>query len=120
MKPGMTGKEKLDPKWEEGIWMGILEESGENIIATADGCIKVRSIRRKAPEDRWSNALLDQVKGSPWEPVPGHPDREIKTKVMIATPAAEMEVPEPVAREMAPKRVYIRKRDIEKYGTTVG
>ena len=43
-----VGKDKFDSRWEKGIWLGIREESGENIIGTKDGVLKARSIKRHA------------------------------------------------------------------------
>ena len=47
MYPGIVGKHKLDNRWANGVWLGMLERSNESIIGTNEGCIKVRSIRRK-------------------------------------------------------------------------
>ena len=52
MTPGITGKDKLDPRWEKGIWLGNRDRSGEAIIGTPDGCIKVRFIRRRPEDER--------------------------------------------------------------------
>ena len=30
MKPDIVGKDKMDVRWEVGIWLGIREESGES------------------------------------------------------------------------------------------
>ena len=40
-----AGKDKFDSRWDDGIWLGIREESGEHIIGTRDGVLKTRSIR---------------------------------------------------------------------------
>ena len=119
MHVGITGKNKLDSRWSDGIWLGHIDESGETIIGTKDGCIKVRSVKRKPVEDRWNYAELEQMQGTPWEPVPGHPEREIKSRVIIQSGSVE----DPPTRESeapVPKRVYIKKRDVEKFGATAG
>ena len=74
MKPGIVGKDKLDVRWHSGIWLGSRERSGEPIIGTRDGCIKVRSVRRKQESERWSGEEWRAMKGVPWEAVPGHQD----------------------------------------------
>ena len=49
-----VGRDKFDSRWEDGIWLGIREESGEHIIGTKDGVLKARTIRRRATkEERW-------------------------------------------------------------------
>ena len=45
-KPGITGKDKLDVRWESGIWLGIRDESGEVIVGTSKGVLKDRSLRK--------------------------------------------------------------------------
>ena len=119
MKPGMTGKEKLESKWEDGIWVGVTDTSGEKIIATPQGCLKVRSVKRRPEEERWDIAALQDIKGVPWEVIPGHPDREIKCRIFIEAPPGEPERM-PQGKESTTKRVYITKKDIAKHGVTEG
>ena len=48
-----TGKqEKLNARWEYGIFVGVRPRSGELIIATPAGICKVRSVRRVPMEDK--------------------------------------------------------------------
>ena len=63
MKPGTVGKDKLDVRWHSGVWLGTIERSGESIIGTADGCIKVRSKMRKPDSDRWRGGEWESMKG---------------------------------------------------------
>ena len=46
LRPGTRGKDKLLSRWESGIWLGMRDESGEVIIGTEMGCLKVRDVRR--------------------------------------------------------------------------
>ena len=57
-----------------------MEESNETIVGTVDGVLKVRSIQRRPVEERWEIEELQRVQGAPWEPIPGHPEREIRSK----------------------------------------
>ena len=41
-KPGIKGKNKMEPRWESGIWLGIRDVSGEIIVGTAEGVLKAR------------------------------------------------------------------------------
>ena len=55
-----VGKEKHDSRWEEGIWLGIREESGENVVGTNTGVLKARTSKRKAEDTkRWQNEIFD-------------------------------------------------------------
>ena len=52
LKPKSVGKDKLHSRWGEGVWFGVREESGETLIGTREGVIKVRTFRRKAGAER--------------------------------------------------------------------
>ena len=83
-RPGSRGKDKLDPRWEEGIWLGVKDSSGETIIGTREGVVKVRDVKMKArKEDRWNVHQFNELTGTPWEPIPGRPGVEITTRVNI-------------------------------------
>ena len=53
MKPGITGKRKLDDRWKADICIGIRDRSNESVVGTPDGCRKVRSLRRMPLSQRW-------------------------------------------------------------------
>ena len=59
------------------------------------------------------------MRGVPWEVVPGHPDRELKSRVLLPK-AAPVPGPEAEVREVPVRRMYIQRRDIDKYGATAG
>ena len=118
MRSEMVGKAKLEPRWEDGIWLGIHDVSGEHIIGTRDGCLKAKDMKRKPEEDRWVLEALESMKGTPWEPTPGHPDRELKSRVIVREEPV-LPPPEPT-EEQSMRRLYIRKKDVLKYGATVG
>ena len=72
LKPKSKGKKKLQSRWASGIWLGIWDESSEIIIGTNEGCIKVRTVRRKGTDtERWNVVQIQEMKGTPWEPTPG-------------------------------------------------
>ena len=45
MRPNSKGKDKFEVRWDNGIWFGVADPTGEAIIATKDGVIKVRDVR---------------------------------------------------------------------------
>merc|ERR1711951_139466 len=55
------------------------------------------------------------MKGVPWEAVPGRPDRELKSKVIMPKMEVQL-VPEPVEREKEVRRLYIKAWGVLKYG----
>ena len=58
--------QKLEPKWESGIFVGIDGRSGELLIGTGSGVFKSHSFRRKPMEDRWGYDAAASIKGTPW------------------------------------------------------
>jgi hypothetical protein len=118
LKPRTKGKMKLRSRWASGIWLGIREESGEVIIGTSEGVIKVRTVRRKGSHvERWCAVQLDAMQGTPWEPQPGVDSVEIfsKIKVLSEKDAAELpRLPEGVKDIDRKHRFPIRKGDVEK------
>ena len=89
MTPGITGRDMLDPRWEKGVWLGCNARGGEIIVGTLEGCMKVRSIRRRPDGEGWNAEECNAMRGVPWEVMPGHPDRELKRKVLMPKMAPE-------------------------------
>ena len=98
------------------------DESGEYIIGTNRGVLKVRSVRRKGShEDRWDVKQLDEMKGTPWEPVPGSPGTEMTSR--IAPDREEREViprEEGEIRDARLKEFRIERRDVLDNSPTPG
>ena len=120
LKPKSKMSGKYDTRWSTGIWLGIREESGEVIIGTDEGCIKCRTIRRKSSDaERYNVELFMNMKGVPWEPEPGRPGIEIRTKVRL--PTEELDIVKPantVEREKRIRRARITPEDIRELGDT--
>eukprot|EP00969_Alexandrium_andersonii_P360287 15454993-Alexandrium_andersonii.AAC.1 len=63
---------KADPRWDTGVWLGMRDRTGEYLIGTDRGVIKVSSVRRRgAKEEQWDKEIMHRTQGVPWEPVPG-------------------------------------------------
>ena len=90
--PGIKGREKMSPRWESGIWLGVRDESGEILIGTAEGVLKARSFMRKPESQQWNYEEFAGMQGVPWEPRPGHEGREIKSKLNIANTPIQPEI----------------------------
>ena len=83
LKPKSKGINKATSRWACGIYLGIREESGEYIVGTDGGVLKCRAIRaRGAKRDSWNWEEFVKMKGVPWEPIPGRPNIEIKTRIV--------------------------------------
>ena len=97
-------------------------EGGESLIGAESGVVKARDFRRK-PENgaRWSTEDFDKFVGTPWEPYPGAGGGfEIKSKVRLPTETERIMETIKGKEDYAPRRLRIKKEDLEKYGYTVG
>ena len=52
------GKEKLDTRWEDGVFACVREESGEIYVMSAQGVRKVRSYKRRPEGEMESRRIL--------------------------------------------------------------
>ena len=72
--------EKLIPKWESGVFLGINESSQELIIGTPTGAVKAGEFKRKGSEEEsWNLEELSNIQGLPWKPDPNTGGYEVKT-----------------------------------------
>ena len=111
----------MQARWETGVFLGCREESGEIIVGTSEGVIKARAFRRKgSQEERWDKDIILGVKGVPWQPVPGGPGVELRTRVFIPQPVAPQEPVEPVRRPYKSRRFKIHPEDYADHGWTIG
>ena len=70
--PSSLGTEKLDSRWAYGIWLGVMEESGEYLIGTPYGISHVRKFLCISDEcKRFSIEAIRAMRGTPWCPFPG-------------------------------------------------
>ena len=88
-RPGGARQAKLDPKWQDGAFIGIRDRSDEMLIMTPSGVYKSRNVRRRPELERWDFEFLATLKGTPWIPNP-----EAGEMAADALPA-DMEVPMP-------------------------
>ena len=94
-------------------------QSNEAMIMTTEGVMKARTVRRLPGPDRWDQEDWENLKGLPWAWKP------IRTKMPGSSPIpiSDAPLPLPAAAEKAaakPRRFYIRKADVQRYGYTPG
>ena len=80
LRPHSKGKDKFEVRWEDGIWLCIADRTGEAIIGTKDGVIKARDVRSMEEKEAWNIGRFNDIRGTPWEPVPGREGIEIRSK----------------------------------------
>lgn len=69
-------KDKLNPRYFKGVYVGRVDVSDENLILTDNGLFKARSIMRMNVDKRWDEDVFNGVIGTPWNPksLHGHED----------------------------------------------
>ncbi len=60
-------KEATEAKWEYGLWLGVHVRSNENIIATNDGVIRRRTVKRMREDLRWDAMAINGLTGVSWD-----------------------------------------------------
>ena len=127
LKPKLK-MEKINPRWEHGIFLGIRRRSGEVWVATTSGVRSARSVRRIPVEDRWGDDCVNWVKHVPWNRYAGAEDadgeipeeklvnaREDQERAGAQAPVVYVNI-----KETGPREFQIRKEDAEKYGYSRG
>ncbi len=52
IRPTIRGANKWDYRWYEGVWVGVVNSSGENIVLTEEGATRAPHIRRRPERGR--------------------------------------------------------------------
>ena len=112
LRPQSVGKDKLDTRWESGVFAGLRVESGELYVLTEGGALKVNSFNRRPEEERWNQEEFGAIQGTPWEPIPGREGIEVKSRFQYRGEAEEEIIPQPSTRDVIPRRIYIRREDV--------
>ena len=59
---------KAEARWMPGVFLGIKLGSGEKVVATENGIIKMRSIKRRLESERWNEHEQQWINRFPWKP----------------------------------------------------
>eukprot|EP00435_Cladocopium_sp_Y103_P060831 s663_g22.t1 len=87
---GERETKKMEAKFELGIYLGIQEGTAMRWVGTADGVVRVWTIKTLPEEDKWQLKMLEEMIGVPWQ---------LRPRVQ-----AESNVPQlPVEIELAPR-----------------
>ena len=113
--------DNFNTEWKEGIWLGHSHNSNETIIGTTDGAIRAFAIQRQPEADRWDADRIRNIKGTPQKPNPSKLGIEIPIKIRFEpTPVVSNPPVVLLRREVAPRKMKITQRLIDKYGMTEG
>lgn len=138
LKTATSHADKGEPQMYEGIWLGVNSRTEEVLIGTRRGVVKCRTTKRLPEGQRWDATLVREMKGTHWQPVPGHlPDHTpVEIKEDGSKAGREEEDDDPVSYKPVPLEEDVDKtlevyrsrntgtrvahNDIGKYGATPG
>ena len=117
MVPGITkGVARVEPRWEDGIFLGVSDRSDELCVGTERGMHKVRTVRRRKATERVDLTFLNSVSARPWD----GPQKVREVRIVlpdVSSPAAMAEA-EAIGKG---RRLFFSKADIMKqHGLTEG
>ena len=119
--------EKINARWDYGVFVGVKRASGEVWVATEEGTKAARSVRRIPKEQRWGPDCLSWVKHAPWNRYPGAADADGEVPLdKIVEPAKRPESGSSTGKIVVnvkhtpPREFQIRKSDAEQHGYTKG
>ena len=118
--------EKINPRWEYGIFVGVRRRSNEIQVATKEGIVSVRSVRRIPVEKRWCEDCVDWIRWAPWHRYKDARDADgdvpegVPAEERIKSEAAGSGSTVVVVRSPIPRDFQIAKKDAEKFGYTRG
>ena len=58
--------ERLEPKFEKRVWLGVCPRTDEAIIGTPAGVARAEAVKRQANEDACKASSLLSISTSPW------------------------------------------------------
>ena len=109
--------DKLEPKFEKGVWLGVCPRTDETIIGTPAGIVRARAVKRQAIEDAWKASSLLSISTTSWTT-----GEQGKRHELTVENDEEEKIVKVDESEMPrdPRRFRITKEDIERVGFSVG
>jgi hypothetical protein len=81
--------------------------------------VKAWAVKRSVEGERWDIGMINGVRGTPAEPIPGRGRIRVPIRVWIEV-SEDVKFEEEGRQEVAPRRVKVTKKYLEKYGYTEG
>lgn len=124
--------EKGDVAKRFGIWSGIVTRIQEVIVGIEHGVVKGRTVASLPHEANWAAKQVTQMRGVPWEQVPGKIDRRIPAAIdhsgdgvqahdddeSHAQPGGIDEEEPTIQFRGGPDKFHVSRKAIEGYGPT--
>jgi len=73
---------KWNSMWGTGIFLGVKSDSSEFFIGTSEGILKIRTIKRVPPSQRWNASTLEWIRGTPWN-LNSHPQVDLPAEQQL-------------------------------------
>ena len=87
-----TSKINLEPRFLNGVFLGLSDNSDEVVVWGPEGIRKARTIRRRPEDQMWNREEVLGVRGTPLQPNPNNEDNRIKTKMIPGLATTELEI----------------------------
>ena len=109
--------EKLEPKFEHGVWLGVCPRTDEAIIGTTGGIVRAGMVKRRAIEEAWNAKVLLSLRDGPWNLGRQSTRHELTVENDEEEPLTKVDDKEASAD---PRRFRILKQDIDRVGYSDG
>ena len=120
-KPLRKDHIKLAPVMEEGIYVGIIDETDEALVVTKNGLAKARDIRRQTEEDRWDPEMVLAIKVTPNVPNEGSLGLRVRTYFQPGLSNPQVPTPRHEDNEaVSSRRARLTPEDFNRHGLTIG
>ena len=93
-----TSKINLEPRFLNGVFLGLSDNSDEVVVWGPEGIRKARTIRRRPEEEMWKKDEVLAVRGTPLQPNPEGASDRIRTRMEPGV-ANEEVMGDPVTKE---------------------
>ena len=81
--------------WGDGVWLGMRHDTGEVMVGTDKGVIKVKAVKREGAEERrWNKVPFNSLRGLTWEPILGEGDQGRELRATVSVPV-DFDMPRP-------------------------
>ena len=118
--------EKINSRWEFGIFVGVRRRSGEVWVAVKCKVFSARSVRRIPVEHRWGEDCLSWVDRVPWNRYKEALDADGDVPEDLIVDARPLglgdnsQIVSIETKSKVPREFYIQKEDLEEHGYTRG
>ena len=111
MIPGVTkGVARVEPRWEDGIFLGVSDRSDQLHVGTKRGLHKVRTIRRLEATERVDVTFVNSVSARPWNGP--KKVRDVRIVLLVVCSPTAMAEAEAIGKG---RHLYISKADLMKH-----